>query len=64
MISDFYVLVNAKGHYEVTAVIDGTRHRRFVRPNMKLHSDLSECDIFNLSAGDKIRLVEILFPVE
>lgn len=58
------VAVNSKGYYEVVAIIDGIRHRRFVRPNMSLYPDLRERDIFNLSAGEKSRLAGILFPPE
>ena len=61
-ITDFSVSVNSKGHYEVVAIIDGIRHRRFVRPNMDLYTDLTKQDIYNLPADEKIRLAEILFP--
>lgn len=56
------VTVNSKGHYEVTAIINSLRHRRFVRPNMSLYSDLKNRDIYNLPADEIIRLVETLFP--
>lgn len=61
-ITDFTVSVNTKGHYEVAAIIDGKRIRRFVRPNMPLYSELSGKDIFNLTPAEKSRLVEALFP--
>lgn len=61
-ITDFSVSVNSKGHYEVVVIIDGQRHRRFVRPNMNLYTDLTKQDIYNLPADEKIRLAEILFP--
>lgn len=63
-ITDFSVSVNSKGHYEVVVIIDGQRHRRFVRPNMNLYTDLTKQDIYNLPADEKIRLAEILFPPE
>ena len=63
-ISNFSVSVNSKGHYEVVAIIDGQRHRRFVRPNMNLYSDLTNQDFYNLSSDGKIRLAETLFPPE
>ena len=63
-ITDFSVSVNSKGHYEVVVTIDGQRHRRFVRPNMNLYTDLTKQDIYNLPADEKIRLAEILFPPE
>lgn len=61
-ITKFSMSVNSKGHYEVSAIIDGERHRRFIRPNMNLYSELAKLDIFNLPAAEKIRLTEILFP--
>ena len=63
-IANFSVSVNSKGHYEVVAIIDGIRHRRFVRPNMGLYSDLMKQNFYNLPAEEKIRLAEKLFPPE
>ncbi len=63
-IANFSVSVNSKGHYEVVAIIDGIRHRRFVRPNMSLYSYLMKQDFYNLHADEKIRLAETLFPPE
>ena len=63
-ITDFSVSVNSKGHYEVVAIIDGIRHRRFVRPNMDLYSNMMKQDFYNLPADEKIRLAETLFPPE
>lgn len=63
-ITDFSVSINSKSHFEVTAVINGHRHRRFIRPTMSLYSKLAEQDIFNLPAEVKIQLVETLFPQE
>lgn len=60
-ITEFLVSVNSKGYYEVVAIIDGNRHRRFVRPNMDLYAELAERDIFNLTDTEKSRLAEILF---
>lgn len=62
-ITGFSISVNSKGYYEVDAAIDGHRHRRFIRPNMNLYSELRERDIYNLDDSDKIRLVENLFPL-
>lgn len=56
------VSVNSKGHYEETAIIAGQFGRRFVRPNMSLYSELTERGIYNLSIGEKIHVVETLFP--
>ena len=55
--------VNSKGHIEVSALINGKRHRKFIRPNMEIYSDLMKQDIFNLPIQEKIRLVETLFPL-
>lgn len=63
-IANFSVSVNSKGHYEVVAIIDGIRHRRFVRPNMGLYSDLMKQNFYNLPAEEKSRLAEKLFPPE
>ena len=63
-ISDVSVAVNSKGHYEVIAIINGQRRRRFVRPNMSLYSELTESDIYNLSTEAKIRFIETIFPPE
>lgn len=63
-ITGFSVVVNSKGYYEITATINGERHRRFVRPNNGLYSDLAGRDIYNLTADEKIGLVETLFPTE
>lgn len=60
IVSDFSVSINSKGHYEVVATIDGHRHRRFVRPNTSLYSELAELDIYNIPTDDKIRLIENL----
>lgn len=63
-ITDFSVSINSKGHYEVSATINGQRNRRFVRQNMSLYSDLIEKDIYNLSPAEKNRLIEMLFHPE
>lgn len=62
-ITNLSVSVNSKRHYEIVAIIDDRHHRRFVRPNMDRYSDLASQDIFNLSAAEKSRLVESLFPI-
>ena len=64
MISEIGVTVNSKGYYDVTAVIDGSRRRRFIRPAMKLYAGMSELDIFNLTNEQKTELAEKLFPPE
>ena len=63
-VADVSVNVNAKGHYEVTALIDGRRQRRFVRPKKELYSELSQSDIFDLPHVVLTRLIEVLFPPE
>ncbi len=54
--------INSKRHFVVSAVINGKRKRRFVRPNMDFYNDIAEQDIYNLSINEKIRLIEVLFP--
>lgn len=56
--------VNSKGHYDVIAIIDGNRRRRFIRPDMELFRKLSAQDIFNLQPTEKLLLIESLFPPE
>ncbi len=63
-ITHFSVSVNSKGHYATSVTIDGHRHRRFIRPNMSLYSELTNRDTYNLPPAVRIRLVEILFPPE
>lgn len=60
-LTDISLSVNSKGHYEVSVIIDGHRHRRFIRPNMDLYSELSDIDIYNIPTADLIRLIETLF---
>ena len=63
-IDNLSISVNSKGHIEVAALINGKRHRKFIRPNMGIYTDLMKQDIFNLPLQDKIRIVETLFPLE
>ena len=63
-IDNFSLSVNSKGHIEVSALINGKHHRKFIRPNMEIYSDLMEHNIFNLTLQEKIRLVDTLFPLE
>lgn len=60
-ITEFSITVNSKGFYDVCAVVDGRRMRRFVRPNMAMYPRLRECDIYNLGEDEKIQLVDSLF---
>ena len=63
-ISHVTISINAKGHYEVTAIINGQRQRRFVKPNTALHSILSQRDPINGGTEDKIKVVEAVFAPE
>lgn len=63
-IDHFSTAINSKGHIEISAQINGKRHRKFIRPNMELYSRLIKHDIFNLSLQEKTKLIEILFPTE
>ena len=56
------ISVNSKGYYEVSAIIDGNRRRRFLKPGKPLYDELSRLDIISLSPSEKIGLVEALFP--
>ncbi|MDE6308888.1 MAG: HipA domain-containing protein, partial [Muribaculaceae bacterium] len=61
-IENFSISINTKGYIEVSALINEKRHRKFIRPNMDLYSDMMKQDILNLPIKDKIRLTETLFP--
>ncbi len=62
-IENFSLGLNAKGYVEATAMINGKHNRKFIRPNMTIHSELMKKDIFNLPLEDKIRFVETIFPI-
>jgi HipA-like C-terminal domain./HipA-like N-terminal domain. len=62
VVTDISIAVNSKRHYEVKAIIEGKRQRRFIRPNMSIFTDLMEKDIYNLPITEKLHLVEVLFP--
>lgn len=64
IIVDFSVSVNSKRYYEVSAIIDGNRRRRFIKPSTPLYNELRRQDVFNLSPEDKVRFVELLLPPE
>ena len=61
-INNFAVSINSKGHYVISATIDGKVHRRFIRQNHPLYGELNQHDIFNLSDNYRINLIEQLFP--
>ncbi|MDE7155938.1 MAG: hypothetical protein K2N79_06605 [Muribaculaceae bacterium] len=52
---------NSKGYFEISAIIDGRRQRRFVRPQMPIYKELIDMDISNLSVNDKKKLIKELF---
>lgn len=56
-ISDFEISINTKGIFVVSAMIDGVRRRRFIRPNMPEYSELQKMDIYNLSPDVKLSLI-------
>lgn len=64
IIEDVSISVNSKGHYEVTAMIDGVQRKGFVRKNMNLYKELSKIDILNMSGLERIRLISELFPMK
>lgn len=57
-VSDLSITVNSKGYYEISAVIDGRRQRRFVRPKMPLYDEISRMNILHLSVVEKVRLID------
>ena len=62
-VNGFSIAVNSRGHYEISATIDGVRRRFFVRPNNPLYNELSgHDDIFNIPDSYKISIVEQVFP--
>lgn len=62
-IDNLSLSVNSKRHIEVSALINGKRHRKFIRPSMEIHHNLMKQDIFNLAIQEKIQLVETIFPI-
>ena len=61
IISELSIRFNSKGYFEISAIIDGRRQRRFVRPQMPIYKVLMDMDISNLSANDKKKLIKELF---
>lgn len=61
-VSDLKVEINRKGHYAVSAVIDGANKRRFVRPNMALYSLLATVSVRDLPIEKQLAIIEELFP--
>ncbi len=62
-IDNLSLSVNSKRHIEVSALINGKRHRKFIRPSMEIYHNLMKQDIFNLAIQEKIQLAETLFPI-
>ncbi|MBQ9077139.1 MAG: type II toxin-antitoxin system HipA family toxin [Muribaculaceae bacterium] len=60
--SDISISVNSKGHYEVSAIIDGNRRRRFIRPNMTLYAELSRQKSLDLHNLNMPYIIGQLFP--
>lgn len=60
-LNSFQISINNKGVYVVHAIIDGKRHRRFLRKNMKEYAYLQSIDIYNLSAEQQKWLVQTFF---
>lgn len=59
--NDIKISVNGKGHYIISANIDGNQRRRFIRPNMDLF-DLFDQNLFSKSNPAKqIEILEQLF---
>lgn len=62
VICNFAVSINSKGHYVISATIDGNDRRNFIRQKDPLYSELKQQDMFNLPDRYKITLIEQLFP--
>ena len=60
-INNFAISINSKGHFVISAKIDGKVRRRFIRPNHPLYIELTQYDIFNLSDNYIINLIDQLF---
>ena len=58
----FDIKINSKGHYVISATIEGKVRRRFICQNHPLYGELNHHDIFNLSDHYRINLIEQLFP--
>lgn len=56
------IAINSKGQYDISAIIDGNRRRRFIKKGIPLYDELTRHDILNLPLADQIRLIEQLFP--
>ena len=61
-INNFTVSINTKGHYVISAAIEGKAYRRFIRQNNPLYGELNQHDIFNIPYEYRINLIEHLFP--
>ena len=61
-VNNFAVSINSKGHYVISATINGKVCRRFIRQNHPLYDELNQRDMFNLPDNYRINLIQQLFP--
>ena len=62
MISDISIIVNTKETYVISVMIDGRRHRRFIRKNTPEYAELAHSDCLNIPPSEQLRLIERLLP--
>ncbi|MCM1296380.1 MAG: type II toxin-antitoxin system HipA family toxin [Muribaculaceae bacterium] len=62
--SEIEIKTNGKGHYILSANIDGQNHRRFIRPNMELYGFFDRGLFFKSDIRRQIEILEQLFPPE
>jgi serine/threonine-protein kinase HipA len=44
-IKDAVIRINAKGHFEITAEIDGQKMHKFIRPNMQVYAQINSTKV-------------------
>lgn len=63
-VSNISLSVNTKGNYEISAVIEGRRRRRFIRKEQPEYESLSRLDIYNMPSEERLRIIEKTMPLE
>lgn len=63
-VSDINIAVNSKGYYDISAIINGSRRRKFIRQNNPFYTEIATLDIYNLPPQKKLSLIEELLPPE
>lgn len=60
--AELSVYLNQKRIYQVSATIDGIRHKRFIKPTSTLYSKLQQYETNTLTESEFLLLMEDLFP--